>query len=221
MPDLFGLQYPQDPASDYETHRFMILQLMNQMCTVAPVRVQAAVNAGELAIAGRVSVRPLVMQTTGKLQAVEHGDIFNIPYVRVQGGANAVIMDPQPGDIGVALFAMRDISVVKATGKESPPGSRRTYDWSDAIYLGGILNGLPTQLVRFSTDGIELVSPSKVRIQAPNVEIVGAVQQSGGDVTVESTLTAGTDVVGGGISLKNHVHSGVQPGAGNTGAPVP
>ena len=75
--------------------------------------------------------------------------------------------------------------------------------------------------MRFSADGIELVSPTKVRIQAPDVEIVGAVQQSGGDVTVESTLTAGTDVVGGGISLKTHVHSGVQPGAGTSGPPVP
>lgn len=221
MADIYGLQYPQDQASDYEAQRFMILALMNQMCTVAPVRVQSATSEGELALAGRVSVRPLVMQTTGNLTAVPHGDIFNIPYVRVQGGANAVIMDPQPGDIGLALFAMRDISAVKATGKESPPGSRRTYDWSDAIYLGGILNGVPTQFVRFSGDGMELVSPTKVRIQAPVLEFVGSVQQSGGGFDIESTLTVGEEVTAAGIALTTHVHSGVTAGGATSGPPVP
>lgn len=41
-----------------------------------------------------------------------------------------------------------------------------------------------------------------------------------GDITVNGTLTATTDVVGGGKSLKGHKHSGVQSGAAQTGAPV-
>lgn len=41
-----------------------------------------------------------------------------------------------------------------------------------------------------------------------------------GNITVTGTLTATTDVVGGGKSLKTHVHSGVQTGGSNTGAPV-
>jgi phage gp45-like len=41
-----------------------------------------------------------------------------------------------------------------------------------------------------------------------------------GNVTVNGTLTATTDVVGGGKSLKSHIHGGVTPGGGNTGAPV-
>ncbi|SLK09511.1 phage baseplate assembly protein V [Novosphingobium mathurense] len=40
------------------------------------------------------------------------------------------------------------------------------------------------------------------------------------DVTVNGKLTASTDVIGGGISLKDHKHSGVQAGAAQTGAPV-
>lgn len=35
------------------------------------------------------------------------------------------------------------------------------------------------------------------------------------------TITTDSDVIADGISLKNHVHSGVQAGANNTGAPVP
>lgn len=41
-----------------------------------------------------------------------------------------------------------------------------------------------------------------------------------GDVTVDKTLTANTDVIGGGKSLKNHVHPGVQSGGSNTGPPA-
>jgi phage baseplate assembly protein V len=41
-----------------------------------------------------------------------------------------------------------------------------------------------------------------------------------GDVTVNGSLTASGDVVGQGVSLKGHRHSGVQGGSGQTGAPV-
>jgi phage baseplate assembly protein V len=40
------------------------------------------------------------------------------------------------------------------------------------------------------------------------------------DITCDTTVTATTDVVGGGKHLKTHVHSGVQAGSSNTGAPV-
>jgi phage baseplate assembly protein V len=41
-----------------------------------------------------------------------------------------------------------------------------------------------------------------------------------GNINMTGTITATVDVIGGGKSLKNHVHSGVQSGASNTGAPV-
>lgn len=40
------------------------------------------------------------------------------------------------------------------------------------------------------------------------------------DVTVNGTVTASTDVVAGGVSLKDHKHGGVQGGAAQTGGPV-
>lgn len=40
------------------------------------------------------------------------------------------------------------------------------------------------------------------------------------DINCDTTVTATTDVVGGGKHLKTHTHSGVTAGAGNTGAPV-
>jgi len=41
-----------------------------------------------------------------------------------------------------------------------------------------------------------------------------------GDINLSGTLTATTDVIGGGKSLKGHKHSGVQAGSAQTGTPV-
>jgi phage gp45-like len=60
---------------------------------------------------------------------------------------------------------------------------------------------------------IEVTAGTKLRIDAPLVELTG-------DMTVAGTVTASVDVVGGGVSLKHHVHGGVDPGGGNTGEPV-
>jgi phage baseplate assembly protein V len=40
-----------------------------------------------------------------------------------------------------------------------------------------------------------------------------------GDVTIEGTLTARDDVIGGGKSLKGHAHGGIQTGSGFSGPP--
>ena len=60
---------------------------------------------------------------------------------------------------------------------------------------------------------VNVKATTKVVLDTPTVECTG-------DATVAGTLTATTDVVGGGKSLKNHVHSGVAAGGANTGPPV-
>lgn len=111
---------------------------------------------------------------------------------------------------------------------------------------GMILNGLPSSLfaplflglknaIRFS-DGaqvsydpeageLDVHIPGKVAITAPGgVTITGDTTITGdveitGDAKVSKTLTATTDVVGGGKSLKTHKHTGGTI-SGQTGAPV-
>ena len=99
----------------------LIRTRMLRMRTSLPVRVESVTNDGGVSPIGRVSIRPLVQQVDGEGNATDHGIINNVPYFRIQGGANAVIMDPEVGDIGMALFADRDISAVKASGQSSPP----------------------------------------------------------------------------------------------------
>jgi phage baseplate assembly protein V len=60
---------------------------------------------------------------------------------------------------------------------------------------------------------IEVTASTKLSIVAPDVEISG-------DLTVKGDIEVPSgDVTAGSISLKTHVHSGVQTGGGVTGAP--
>lgn len=244
-------QQPRSTALDYSTIQFVVQQLMQGMATAALVRVMACTNDGGVVPVGTVDVQLLVDQVTGDGQTVPHGTVFKAPYSRYQGGLNAVILDPQPGDIGVCVFASRDISAVKGDPAKArdrkpvagaPPGSRRTYSYSDALYVGGVLNVVPTQFVQFNADGIRVVSPTLVRVEAPSIDLVasdevnviaptinlqGDVHQTDGDVTmaqdldVQGTVTGHTDVIAGNISGKTHTHGGVTAGGANTAVPNP
>lgn len=213
MTEQRGQQQPTTPASEYNVLAFVVQSLLQKLQTVTLVRVVAVSNAGGVSPVGTVDVQPLVNQMTGNRQPVPHGTITNVPYFRLQGGANAVILDPQVGDIGVAAFASRDISAVKTAKAPANPGSFRQFDWADALYFGGVLNGVPTQYVRFTSEGITVVSPTLVTIQAPDVVIDG-------DLSVSGAIVADGNVTGQGVSLKTHIHSGVEPGGGNSGPPV-
>lgn len=71
---------------------------------------------------------------------------------------------------------------------------------------------------------IEVVAGAKVTVTAPEIEITGNVKIVGnvditGAVAITGGVTATEDVVASGISLVNHTHPGIEPGAGSTGAP--
>lgn len=77
-----------------------------------------------------------------------------------------MIVDPVIGDIGIAVFADRDISTVKRTKAQGNPGSRRRFDAADGMYLGGLLNSAPTNYLQLSSDGSATLS-SWVGMLAP------------------------------------------------------
>ena len=159
----YGQTDPTTGQGDWNAMRFAIQQQMLGLNTSMPVEV-VSVRASGVAPVGFVSIRILVSQVTGDDRTVDHGEIPNVPYFRLQGGANAVIIDPEPGDIGMASFCSRDISAVKNARQAAPPGSRRSYDFSDAMYVGGFLNKAPTQYIQFTEGGILVHSASSVMV---------------------------------------------------------
>jgi hypothetical protein len=181
---------PGDLTSEQNEAQFIIRALLGDVRTSMPVKVVSVTNTGNVAAIGRVDIMPLVGQLDGDGQLIPHGTIYDVPYLRLQGGGNAVIIDPVAGDIGIALFCDRDISAVKASKDSAHPGSLRKHDMSDAVYLGAILSASPTQYIRFSASGIEIVAPT---------------------VTIPNTLIVG------GKNVNTHTHGGIQPGGGTTG----
>lgn len=169
-----GALKPWSTWGKFNNISFAISQLLSKIQTATLVRVVACSNNGGLAPVGTVDVSPCVNQVDSAGNSYPHTTIFNVPYLRIFGGnnGNGIILDPQPGDIGVAVFASRDISSVKNTQAPANPASARQYDFSDALYLGGMLNGgTPTQYIQFASDGIKIVSPAEISGKAPVIQL--------------------------------------------------
>lgn len=175
-----GQTNPGTLNTEYNSLTFVIQQVLQNLQTATLVQVISCTNDGELTPVGRVSVQPMIFQMSGSGTIVPHGVISDLPYMRMQGGSDAMILDPKPGDIGIGLFCSRDIANVKANPQAAvaaggaTPGSLGAFDWADGLYMGGVLNGIPVQYIRFSSDGIEIVSPTKITLRAPTVEIDAA-----------------------------------------------
>lgn len=199
-----------DTTSEWNRLQFAIRSIVDKNATATLVMVKAVGS-------GTVDVQPMVAQTDGAGNAVAHGVVHALPVWQLQGGAAGVIVTPTAGDIGLAVFSHSDISAVKRNKAPSNPGSARKFDYSDGIYLGGVLNAPPTTFLQMDAAGVTLTAgaglpmvinaPGGLTINAPTVVFTGDIETAAG-----STLN--------GKSFDSHEHSGVQTGTGNSGPPV-
>jgi hypothetical protein len=166
-----GQMRPGGNWGDYNRVLFVIQQAIGKLQTATLVRIVSCTNDGGLSPVGFVDVVPMVNQIDSEGTPTPHVTIYNVPYFRLQGGANAIIIDPEPGDIGLCCFASRDLSKVKSTKSQANPGSFRQYSFSDGLYVGGMLNGTPSQYVQFNAAGIKMFSPTAIVLEAPTVTI--------------------------------------------------
>src|ERR1043165_9901296 len=117
-----GFQESDSGASEFNIIEFLVNAFTGKMATVLLGQVKACTNNGGLSEVGYVDFQPLVKLVDGAGNTFAPGTIYKCPYLRVQGGKNAVIVDPEPGDIGIVLFASADVSVVIAN-RDSISGS--------------------------------------------------------------------------------------------------
>ena len=194
---------PAGGAGQFDAISFIVRSIMNGISTATLVQVKAVTNSGGVSPVGFVDIVPMVALVDGAGVATPHATIFRCPYLRLQGGANAVILDPQVNDIGIALFADRDISSATANKAPSNPGSARRFDMADGLYLGGVLNGAPSQYVQFSAAGIKLHSPTAVILEAPDIQLNGSTVEI--NATTSATVTTPTFTVNGATVLNGTV----------------
>ena len=179
----------------------MMRSMIGRINTGELVEVVDVVDVGVSPV-GFVSVVPLVFKVDGDNNNVSRGVIHNVPYFRLQGGNNAIVIDPKVGDIGFCGFCSRDITMVKRNRKAAAPNTRRHYNISDAVYMGGMLNGTPSQYIQFLDNGI-------------NVKSTGDVNINGLVIKPDGTL-----VLKNGVIVDTHVHTQGNDSAGNTQQPT-
>lgn len=159
MSDAYPLIDSVSTTSDYNAMRHVIKTAQDAMMTCTIVKVMKVTTNGGVAAIGRVNVQPLVQMIDGIQKTYDHATVFNLPYVRIIGGTNAVIIDPQVGDIGIVVSADRDISGVKNKQDKAPPGSQRRFNIADGIFIGACLSKKPTNYVRFVDNSTLELSP--------------------------------------------------------------
>ncbi len=121
---------PASGNSLYNAIQLMIDNSINKRVNTADlVKVVAVEPGGSGGAAGYVTIKPLVGQVDARGQTIEPVELYKVPYSRMQGGTAAIVMDPEVGDIGVAVFTKRDSSGVQPEQRETvPPGIFRTFD---------------------------------------------------------------------------------------------
>lgn len=245
----FGQFTPEIPASDASSIAFIIQRALAKVRTAIPVQVNKCSNTGGVSPIGTVEVTPLVKMLDGNGNVQAHGQIFNIPYVRFQGGENAaIIMDPAAGDVGLMVICDRDISSVQENVAAANPGSLRKHDLADGIYVGMCLSKkTPKCYIQFDgqgnltiqdnnnnkfemkSDGIDLTPATQVKVTgnlviSGNLELSGTIEGVGGGTYGGALKTSGNIIAGFGggdqVGLQSHVHGGVTPGGGVTAAPT-
>ena len=169
---------PEQSVGGAREMEFIIERMIGRAYTITLVKV-VSVKAGATGPVGFVNATDLLQQVDGSNAGIPNEPMENLPYFRIQGGANAVIIDPKPGDLGLAAFARRDISVAKYSKEEGPPPSLRAHDVSDGIYLGGILNGAPTQWIHFLDSGIHLKATGEFKVDASHMQVNCTVTTTG------------------------------------------
>jgi hypothetical protein len=169
--------------SQYNALSFLIQQAIRE-------QVNTCILCKVVNVAGDyVDVLPLVTQISGKGEAVQPTTLYHLPYMRYHAGNAAVILDPVPGDIGLAVFATKDCSNVKpGTSEPVQPASFRGNTMANGFYVGGFLNQQPTTFIELSQNG-------QITITAP------------AGITINGNVSVNGDVTAGGISLTGHTHT--------------
>lgn len=230
-----GQQDPTDTSNEYNRNRFQVKQMLGRISTMKVVKVvavygndgQPVTDTGNTGVTGFVDVQIMTNQIDGDGNAIPHGIINGVPFVRMQGGKNCIISDPEVGDMGMMNISDRDISSVKSTRGQANPGSYRQFDPADGIYMGSIVSDAPDQFVRFVKDGVEItdkngnttvMGPDGITItdkSGSQVVMTGGgitlTPKSGpvtinGDMNVTGEIT-GTSGGGGAVGLQTHTHS--------------
>ena len=231
----------------YNAMYVMMQSMISKVWTAIPVKVVRIYDNYF------VDVLPVIKAVDGSGKVLDTTTQYHVPYTRIQGGVNGIIINPHVGDFGLCIYAQNDISVLKNIREQKSDsssltdpvqiGSYRSHNLSDGMYIGGMMNAMPTRYLRISdddiyiegngkpvtvhtsnkvtidaTNDISLKTTTKILLDSPVIEVTGVFRQTGSKSSGASSSFS-DDLVANGISVSTHVHTGVETGSSNTGTP--
>lgn len=190
-----------------------------------------------------ITSKLIIRDAKGKDTFKEIPLLIDLPVVFPQVQGFSITYPIKKGDECQVIFEERDTANFRETGNISEPRSRRRFDFSDGWVIIGSTsnkkvvsnynsdnleirsNNGDNKIVIKPSGDIEIINTTKVDITSPTINLNGDVNVSKTltvteDINCNQSVTAVTDVTVGSVSLKNHIHSGVQSGPSNTGPPV-
>lgn len=203
----------------------------SQMWTALPGFI-VSFNAAKQTCTVQPTLKCQFEQQDGSFQWVQMPVIQDIPVFFPKGGGATLTFPIAANDECLLVFASRCIDSWWQSGGIQVQADKRMHDLSDAMAFVGfssvpqVIGSISTTAAQLrsndgnavvslnpSTHEVDVVTSGVLNIQASQINITGP-------ITLTGSLTASGDVKAEGHSLATHLHTGVTPGASNTGGPT-
>lgn len=179
------------------------------------------------------TIKATVAQPDGSQKWVDLPQVPDVPIHFPGGGGVSMTFPIKAGDEGLLMISTRSIDQQQQSGGDQQQLDLRPHDLSNAYAMVGTrtqataldsVAGASTQIR--SDDGKHVVdiNPSSglslSSSEAVNLAVGGQSMSFSKDgISVTGTVNVTGDIVLNGVSLKNHVHGGVQTGGSDTSTP--
>jgi hypothetical protein len=175
----------------------------------------------------RADIQPLVKERYLDEKVVDYPPILDVPVIFPSAGGGIITFPVEIGDTMLVIFCERSIDkwVRSNTNNTIDPKDTRKHDLSDAVAIPGLYSfqkakGSDTNdvVIKYSGSSIKLKKSGDIEL------IPQGLVKISGDLLVDGDITTTGDVTADGltdISLRTHVHGGVETGGGTSGPAAP
>jgi hypothetical protein len=173
---------PADNGTLAGTMQFAFKKMMQQVDGMMPAQVIAYDRT-----TNRVQVQIMITQITTSGTQIPRSQVASIPVIVLGGGGFVLSFPIKPGDFGWILASDRDTSLFLQSAAQSPPNTMRLKSFSDGVFIPSLMTSLTIDgddvdkitiqsadsltKISIGNDSIDIVSPVKININAPDIMI--------------------------------------------------
>jgi hypothetical protein len=197
--------------------RYALQGLQSQMWTAFPAIVQS-VDLEAMTIECTPAIRGVATSESGVQSFVNMPVLGDVPICFPSAGGFSLTFPITVGDEVLVVIASRCIDSWWQSGGIQQPIELRMHDLSDGFAIPGP-KSQPRVISNISSENAQLRSDDgTVYLEVTPSGGINLVAPSGVNITGDLVVTG--EVTASGIPLSTHIHPGVTPGSGDTGAPI-